>query len=595
MLIPISQTMETNTRRRKILFPLALKLVGLTSLLVMSVAVIIAWKNSELFSQISSDREEANVEMITSSKALEVEAILESYLEKMAVLAFDDKGRVMGSDIVYYKLESTNPAASAEKTNSGISDSEISEFRQIVSEQKSASALVQNGSWYIASSGASLKTPYLMVGTPVFRENGIVTHWAWGFFKMDRLQSSFRSKNLGLYLLDSTGKIIVHSDEKRTIQSEDLSTSKIVSSLLTDRVRQKQQYLNGMLYSSSKTTLGPLVVGEVSQSVILAPSVLAKQTTFFILGIILSLSFFFTVVFSQSLSKNIEKLTEFAYRIAEGEFDVNVSGEIKSKDELGVLANAFDDMTVGLQERDKIKGMFTKFHGTTITESLLNQEDVKKGNRCEAVVFFSDIRGFTDFSNNKTPEEVVAMLNSYFEVMVEIIIRHGGVVDKFVGDAIMAIWGAPHGTPDDAKNAVMACLEMRRELEKLNEERIAAGEEPLMIGMGLHAGPVVAGTVGSNDRLEYTVIGDTVNTASRIESATKSFGTDLLVSEEVVRRVDEIFLVELAGTTKVKGKSKPLALAKVNGFYDEDGVARVIKTPYSEYEAEANDKVKIVA
>jgi adenylate cyclase len=586
--------METNPKRRKILFPLAFKLVGLTSLLVMSVAVIIAWKNSELFSQISSDREEANVEMITSSKGLEVEAILESYFEKMAALAFDDKGRVMGSDIVYYKLESTNPAAAIERMNAGVSESSASNFRQIVGDLKSATALIQSGRWYIASSGTTLDTPYLVVGTPVFKENGSVTHWAWGFFKMDRLQASFRSKNVSLYLLDSTGKVIVHSDEKRTIKSEDLSSSKIVSSLLIDGVRQKQQYLNGMLYSSAKTTLGPMVVGEVSQAVILAPSVLASQTTYFILGIILSLSFFFTVVFSHTLSKNIEKLTDFAHRIAEGDFDVNVSSEIKSKDELGVLATAFDDMTLGLQERDKIKGMFTKFHGTTITESLLNQEDVKKGNRCEAVVFFSDIRGFTDFSNNKSPEEVVAMLNSYFEVMVEIIIRHGGVVDKFVGDAIMAIWGAPHGTPDDAKNAMFACLEMRRELERLNEQRISDGEQPLMIGMGLHAGPVVAGTVGSNDRLEYTVIGDTVNTASRIESATKSFGTDLLVSEEVVRRVGEEFLVELAGSTKVKGKDKPLALAKVNGFYDEDGVAHIIKTPYSEYEAEQSDKARKV-
>lgn len=588
--------METNEKPKKILFPLAFKLVGLTSLLVMSVAMAVAWKNSELFSQISSDREESNVEMVISSKALEVEAILESYFEKLAVLAFDDKGRVMGSDIVYYKLESTNPAANSERKNSGVTDELMNDFRQIVNSLRSETALVQSGQWYIASTGSSLKTPYLIVGSPVFKENGFVTHWAWGFFKMDRLQSSFvRSKDLNLFLLDGAGKVIVHSDEKRTIKSEDLSTSKIVTSLMSDGVRQKQQYLNGMLYSSSKTSIGPMVVGEVSQAVILAPSVLARDTTYFILGIILSLSFFFTVVFSHSISRNIEKLTEFAHRIAEGDFLVDVSSEIKSNDELGVLASAFDDMTVGLMERDKIKGMFTKFHGTTITESLLNQEDVKKGNRCEAVVFFSDIRGFTDYSNHKSPEEVVAMLNSYFEVMVDIIIRHGGVVDKFVGDAIMAIWGAPHSSPDDAKNAVMACLEMRKELERLNMERIEQGEAPILIGMGLHAGPVVAGTVGSNDRLEYTVIGDTVNTASRIESATKSFGTDLLVSEEVVKRLNEEFIVELAGTTKVKGKSGALPLARVSGFYDSDGVARIVKTPYSEYDPEDSDKVQIVA
>ncbi|MES2528929.1 MAG: adenylate/guanylate cyclase domain-containing protein [Bdellovibrionota bacterium] len=583
-------------KNRKILFPLAFKMVGLTSLLVMTVAGLIAWKNSQLFSQISSDREEANVEMVTSSKTLEVEAILESYFEKLSLLAFDDKGRVMSSDIAYFKVESTNPAANNERANVNITPEDASEFRQIVSSLKSESALVQSGRWYVSSTGTQTKVPFLIVGTPVFRENGIVTHWAWAFFKMDRLQSSFtKSRTLMLYLLDDKGKVIVHSDEARTLKHEDLSQNKVIASLLEDQFRQKQQYSNSTLYSSSKTSLGPLVVGEVSESVILAPSVLARDTTIFILGIILSLSFFFTVVFSHTISKNIEKLTEFAHRIADGDFLVDVSSEIKSKDELGVLANAFDDMTVGLLERDKIKGMFTKFHGTTLTEELLNQEDVKKGNRCDAVVFFSDIRGFTDFSNDKSPEEVVSMLNSYFEVMVEIIIRHGGVVDKFVGDAIMAIWGAPHSSPDDAKNAVLACLEMRRELERLNTERIEAGEQPLLIGMGLHAGPVVAGTVGSNDRLEYTVIGDTVNTASRIESATKTFGTDLLVSEEVVKRLEEEFLVEVAGTTKVKGKEKSLALARVHGYYDTDGVARIIKTPYSEYESEESDKVQIVA
>ena len=371
--------METVPQKKKILFPLALKLVGLTSLLVMTVAIAVAWKNSELFSQISSDREEANVEMVTSSKALEVEAILESYFEKLAVLAFDDKGRVMGSDILFYKLESTNPAAAAERSNLNVTDEMTAEFREIVSSLKAETALVQGGQWYITSTGSKLGTPYLLVGSPVFRENGAVTHWAWGFFKMDRLQSSFiRSKDLSLYLLDNSGKIIVHSDDKRTLKGEDLSKTKVIASLLNESVRQKQQYLNGILYSSSKTSLGPLVVGEVSQAVILAPSLLARDTTYFILGIILSLSFFFTVVFSHTISRNIEKLTDFAHRIAEGDFLVDVSAEIKSKDELGVLASAFDDMTIGLIERDKIKGMFTKFHGTTITEELLNQEDVKK-------------------------------------------------------------------------------------------------------------------------------------------------------------------------------------------------------------------------
>lgn len=338
-----------------------------------------------------------------------------------------------------------------------------------------------------------------------------------------------------------------------------------------------------------------MIMGEMTQASIMAPSKLAKDTSLFILGIILSLSFFFSVLFAHTLSKNLEKLKDFAHRIAQGDFDVEASKEIKSKDEIGILAEAFDDMTQGLRERDKIKNIFTKFHGSVITDTLMDQEDLRKGKTCEAVVFFSDIRGFTDFSQSRSPEEVVSMLNSYFEVMVGIINKHGGVVDKFVGDAIMAVWGAPNGTPEDARNAVLACLEMRQALAEFNQKRIEEGHTPIKMGMGLHAGQVVSGTIGSNDRLEYTVIGDTVNTASRIESSTKAFGTDLLISEEVVKRTEDQFLVTFAGSTKVKGKDAPLKLAKVQGYYDEELNPTIVKTPYSEYEAEDCDKVKVVA
>jgi adenylate cyclase len=136
---------------------------------------------------------------------------------------------------------------------------------------------------------------------------------------------------------------------------------------------------------------------------------------------------------------------------------------------------------------------------------------------------------------------------------------------------------------------------MRSALAELNTIRIAEKQSPILMGMGLHAGPVVAGTVGSNARLEYTVIGDTVNTASRIESATKSFGTDLLISEEVANRIGEEFLLKIAGSTKVKGKDEALKLAKVLGYYDKDFKACMISTPYSSYASEDSEKVKVVA
>jgi adenylate cyclase len=211
-----------------------------------------------------------------------------------------------------------------------------------------------------------------------------------------------------------------------------------------------------------------------------------------------------------------------------------------------------------------------------------------------ACVFFSDIRGFTSFSETRTAEQVVSMLNEYFTVMVKIINDNGGVVDKFIGDAIMAVWGTPQTTGDDPYNAVKACLEMRLGLLALNETRMARGEEPIKIGMGLHYGDLISGTVGSQDRMEFTVIGDTVNMASRIESSTKAFGTDLLLSDDLAKNVAGRVMLEEAGSAEVKGKSEPLKFFKVRGFIGPDGRETPITTPYSDFEAEKADKVKVV-
>ncbi len=576
----------------KLNIPIVVKIVILTSVLVVAVSLILAIKNAQLFSQISRDREEANAEGLVSSKALEVEAILESYTEKLTLLALEkDRTRSLTGDLVYVKYLGSDQ--SRELSAAGLPEDLLATFREQLSGFKSEEAVVKAGSLYLASTGNRLKTPFLVVGTPVARDDGAVTHWAWGFFKLDRLQASFESKgNLKVYLLDARGMVIVHPEEKLTLQAANLSNSKIIASLLKEDIRQRQQYIEGTLYSSSKTVHGPLVVGEVVEMSIMAPAQLARDTSYYLLGVILSMSFFVSFVFAQRLSRNIEKLTAFAHRIAQGDFNVEASKEIRSKDEVGQLAIAFDDMTMGLQERDKIKNMFTKFHGTAVTDQLMSQEDLRKGQEREAVVFFSDIRGFTTYSNDRSAEEVVGMLNSYFEVMVTIITKHGGVVDKFVGDAIMAVWGAPASSEDDVRNAMNACLEMRLALADFNQQRLEDGKEAITMGMGLHVGPVVAGTVGSHDRLEYTVIGDTVNTASRIESATKQHGTDLLISESVAQRLNDEFILRNAGETVVKGKSRPLKLATVLGRYAEDGTAQLIVTPYSQYEAEADGKAK---
>jgi len=446
------------------------------------------------------------------------------------------------------------------------------------------------------------KPALLAIGIPLIKDDyGRITHMALGFFRLSVIQKPFaEKKERSFTLLDRRGQVLADSDESKALRQTDESTSEIYKLSSSSKTPRGQKLIrvqgNHYFGAFSKTRFGVTAYSLISEEIILEPAREVRRKAFFIAGLVLSGSILFIFLFSMSLTSPIETLAELIGFVSKGNFDVKASDRIRSvfQDEAKDLAFAFDNMTEGLKERDKVKNLFSKFHGSTITEDLMNQDIGLGGQKKEVVVFFSDIRGFTAYSEKRAPEEVVEMLNEYFEVMVGIINKNHGVVDKFIGDAIMAVWGAPQSTEKDAHHAVMACLQMRMALVELNEKRRARDQTPLQIGIGLHAGSVISGTIGSTERMEYTVIGNTVNTGSRIEASTKAFGADLLISEEVVARIGDDFLVELAGAAEVKGRSEPLKMYKVRG-YKENGNYVEVRTEYSDYEAEHADKVKVAS
>jgi adenylate cyclase len=215
-------------------------------------------------------------------------------------------------------------------------------------------------------------------------------------------------------------------------------------------------------------------------------------------------------------------------------------------------------------EREAVtRERFQRLLSPAIAELVVSGEvEVEKGGQTrETTVFFSDIRGFTAMSEKRTAQQIVDMLNEYFELMVEHIFKWEGTLDKFVGDEIMALFGSPVHHDDDAYRAVKVAVEQMNALEEWNLMRVAEGEDPIKIGIGINSGDVIAGYLGSSKSLEYTVIGDVVNTASRLCSAAQA--GQIIISRSTYDRVKDHFEVEELPPASLKGKSLPQRLFNV--------------------------------
>ena len=217
------------------------------------------------------------------------------------------------------------------------------------------------------------------------------------------------------------------------------------------------------------------------------------------------------------------------------------------------------------REKRQVKKLFSRYVPKDVYEQLMDDpaRAALGGRRRRMTVLFSDVRGFTAMSEKVAPEQVVSLLNEYFSRMVRILFEHRGTLDKFVGDMVMGLFGAPLDDDDHAEHAVQAALAMTRELDELNAEWEAAGRPRLDIGIGISTGDMVAGNIGSDTIMSYTVIGDTVNLGARLESLNKDYGSRIIISEATREALKGRYDIRPLGEVVVKGKSRPVAIYEV--------------------------------
>jgi len=343
-----------------------------------------------------------------------------------------------------------------------------------------------------------------------------------------------------------------------------------------ERKKSGEEKTNAVRQFSAYTKLntgGCIVITSIEYDKVFEGITATTRRNIYLTIAVLALSIMFIWFFAKSISIPLKILAAAAHSIEGGEFNINIGSNNngKRRDEIGVLTNSFHKMTSALH-------IFGRFTNKEIAIKAMRNQIKPGGLPKHATVFFSDIRGFTAKSETFTnifgsdaSNRIIHWLNEYFTQMIDCVEKTGGTIDKFIGDAVMAHWGTAYSAGSPAKDAiacVKAALMMRKALYEMNMNRRKGdlSDPPIQIGCGINTGIVTAGQLGSDQRMEYTVIGDPVNLASRIEALTKPLGADILISEYTYNFVNKFFITEEMPSVTVKGKEKPLRIFAVVGL-----------------------------
>ncbi len=295
--------------------------------------------------------------------------------------------------------------------------------------------------------------------------------------------------------------------------------------------------------------------------------------TYYILGGALVVAVILLLLFAGILTGPLSRMVRTMLTITQTN-DLSQRVAVEYRDEIGAMARTFNKMLVKLESADrqirsfalsavvaqrnerKIRNIFQKYVPKDVIDGIFqNPESALSGKNDVLAILFSDIRNFTTISEGFMPDDLVVSLNKYFERLVDIIMDHGGIVDKYIGDAIMAFYGAPVRHDDDALKAVVSALRMQEAIGEINGEHIAEGKPIFKTGIGINYGVVTVGNIGSDKKMDYTIIGDMVNYGSRLEGLTKSYGQDLIVSKSIFRKVKNQVPTRFVDFVQVKGKT----------------------------------------
>ncbi|MDR1072560.1 MAG: HAMP domain-containing protein [Treponema sp.] len=590
---------KKNKQRKgaKIRYPIGLKLMAIISILLLfSLALITVLVSVMVSSDVRITAEDNNLS-INSRSAAEAESALSAIRSSSLVLldtlaAAGNSPALSRQAAAFFFERNQNIAAIVTASAASASNSSLLINDRFFLSNETDASFVESflGSHRETVERAATGEAVILNGAPTFGIPLLVLLFPWEesgyseaaviFFSPESLSETFETGANSSFMINGDGDLLIHPEHDLVRAGVNVGNRDFILSMRENPGESMQTLYtgeDGRRYFGAFTKL-PLanvaVVTNIEYDVVFEGIAATTRRNVYLTVAVLLASIIVIRLFSISISKPLRILAAAAEQIEGGQFEIALKP--KTRDEVGALTASFDRM-------GKALGIFGRFTNREIAIRAMRGEIKPGGLPKHATIFFSDIRAFTEKSENFTKafgneasDRIVLWLNDYFTRMVDCVQKTGGVVDKFIGDAVMAHWGTAYtsGSPEeDAFNCVKAALMMRAALLEMNRGRTAGdpGNPPIRIGCGINTGIVTAGQIGSEQRMEYTAIGDPVNLASRTEALNKPLGTDILITENTWELVGKRFITEEMPPVKVKGKEKPVRLFAVVNFKGEKG------------------------
>jgi adenylate cyclase len=574
---------EKSTDLMKVRFSIGAKLITIISIIVLvSLGSIIALVSWLVRQDLQIAAEENNFEINRRSSA-ETESLLlntrsNSRMLIQTITAVGTDNAIAQNSVDFFFQENPQVAAIFFTSRSQADVTLVNNHFFVSKEVEADLAESYRNNNQTALRRASAGETLLLNAAPHFTFPVLAFFFPWRIggagvlFSQTELNESFGTGANQSYLLNDSSDILIHADFEMVTDGVNVAGRNYTRYLRENTARNSQTLFtdeDGTRYFRAFTKLnigGCTVVTSIEYDKVFEGIAATTRRNIYLTAAVLFISIMLIWFFAKSISVPLKALAQAAHTIESGVFEIKLRP--KGRDEVGLLTASFQRMCTALN-------IFGRFTNRDIAVRAMRNEIRPGGLPKHGTIFFSDIRGFTEKSENFTKtfgeeasDRIVHWLNEYLTSMVECVEKTNGAVDKFIGDAVMAHWGTAYtsGSPrQDACDCVSSALMMRRALYSMNKERSRddPGNPPIQIGCGINTGIVTAGQIGSDLRMEYTVIGDPVNLASRIEALNKPLGTDILISEDTWHLVRKYFITEEMPSVSVKGKAKPLRIFAV--------------------------------